>query len=209
MPQPIHFSHVIQFEFTPKCLFERPGLAAHIAVISAMWNEIEARVGTLLAAVVGPAEAEMVISVFLAVKNDAARRATIDTVMRLKTSQADQTRFQEIMTAVGRRYDERNTIVHGAWGISPEYPDAILWCDVRDTMMVTVEMMTVEDDKRTATLVAAQRKMRVYKEADFVAIENRISSTYDELRTFSRPIMEKGLGPHAKVDLPPTLLRRK
>jgi hypothetical protein len=43
----------------------------------------------------------------------------------------------------------------------------------------------------------------VYREADFLAIEQRIAATYDELRAFSKPFMERGLGPHTKVDLPP------
>jgi len=178
-----------------------------MAVISAMWNEIEARVGALLAALVGAGEAETVISIFLAVRNDAAKRATIDTVVRLKMSEADQTRFQAIMKEVGRRYDERNIVVHGAWGISREFPDAILWCDIRETTMLHVEMMTVTEDRRTATLLASQRKIMVYRAADFQAIEDRITATYDRLREFSKPIMERGFGTRAKIDLPPTLLR--
>ena len=70
MPQPVHYSHHIHYEFTPKALLGRPKLAAHMAVVSTMWNEIEARIGALLAALVGAAEAETVISIFLA-----ARRA--------------------------------------------------------------------------------------------------------------------------------------
>ena len=140
MPQPIHYSRRIDFEFTPQCLFFRPKLAAHIAVISAMWTEMEARIGAFLAALVG-SEAETVISIFLAVKTDAARRATIDTIVGQKMSNEDYDHFQGIMKDVAKRYAERNSVVHGAWGISPVYPDALLWCDIREVMIFHVEMM--------------------------------------------------------------------
>jgi len=206
MPQPVHYSHHIHYEFTPKALLGRPKLAAHMAVVSAMWNEIEARIGALLAALVGAAEAETVISIFLAVKNDAARRATIDTVARLKMSDADRERFQEIMRIVGKRYDERNPIVHGAWGLSPSYPGAILWADIRETMMLHVRMMNAADDQGSEIRLAYQRKILAYNEADFLNIEKRFEETFGELAVFSKPIMEQAFGPRLKVDLPPTLL---
>jgi hypothetical protein len=205
MPQPVHYSHRIEFQFTPQSLLLRPKLAPHIAVISAMWNDIEARIGALLASLVG-SEAETVISIFLAVKNDAARRATINTVVELKMSDAERERFQAIMKDVGKRCAERNAIVHNAWGISPLYPNDLLWCDIRETMMLHADMMSVAPGRVDARMVEEQRKMMVYREDDFIAIENRITATYDELRAFSKPIMERGLGPRAKVDLPPKWL---
>jgi len=170
-----------------------------------MWTEMEARVGTFLAALIGT-EAEMVISIFLAVKTDTAKRATIDTVASQKMSREDRERFRTIMNEVAKRYAERNTVVHGSWGISPVYPDALLWCDIRKIMMFHVEMMNIEPTKRTPRMVAEQKKMRVYLEADFLAIEERINTTYDELSAFSKPIMERSFGPHAKIDVPPTLV---
>ena len=202
MPQPVHYSHRIEFQFTPESLLLRPKLAAHIALISAMWNEIEARIGALLAALVG-SEAETVISIFVAVRNDAAKRATIDTVAELKMSADEHAQFQEIMKKIGKRYDDRNIVVHGAWGISPAYPEALLWLDIRQNLLFHVEMMSVPDDRRTAALIAEQKKMMVYDERDFISMQERIRVTYEELRTFSRPILERGLGHSARIDLPP------
>jgi hypothetical protein len=73
-------------------------------------------------------------------------------------------------------------------------------------MMFHVDMMNIEATKRTPRMVAEQKKMRVFREADFLAIEQRIDATYIELCTFSKPFLERSFGPQAKIDLPPTLI---
>ena len=146
------------------------------------------------------------ISIFLAVKSDTAKRATIDAIANQKMSIEDRNRFLAVLNEVAKRDAERNKVIHGSWGISPVYPEALLWCDIREIMMFHVDMMNIKSAKRTPRIVAEQKKMRVYLEADFLAVEERIDATYNELCTFSKPVMERGFGPHAKIDLPPTLI---
>ncbi|MSP76267.1 MAG: hypothetical protein EXR12_09040 [Rhodospirillaceae bacterium] len=205
MPQPVHYSQPIHVEFVPEAVLQRPELAAHIALISAWWNEIEARISAFLAALAG-GEAETVISVFLAIKNDGAKRSTIDTISALKLSPDDYVRFQAILKRINERYSDRNTIIHGAWGISPRYPDKLLWSDIRESTVLHIEMMNLPASDRAARLISEQKKIMVYGLSDFLQIEQRIQSAYEELREFSKPFIEKGFGPLAKIDLPPTLI---
>jgi hypothetical protein len=208
MPQRVHYStESIAFDFRPEVLLERPLLAAHIAVISGLWNEIEARTGALLAALLGP-EAKTAITIFVSLQNDGARRAAIDAICSLKLSPNDFLKFQTIQKAIGQRYGERNRAVHGAWGISPKFPDKLLWCDVREVMLFHVNMMDLAGPGKAAERrklnMQQQQSLLVYGEKDFIDIETRIVAAYADLCEFSKPIIERGFGPSAKVDLKPS-----
>ncbi len=203
MPQPVHYSHQIDFDFVPESLLERSKLAAHLTVISALWNDIEARLGTFLAALAG-SEAPAVISMFHAITNDGAKRAAIEAVTSLKLSQAERQAFQVAMRTVSDRYADRNRIVHGAWGVSPLYPDQLLWADIREMTMLLVDLMGMDNkQQRDARFIATQKKIMVYSEEDFVQIRNRMHNAYDILRDFTRPFMDRSFAVFAKVDLPP------
>jgi hypothetical protein len=203
MPQPVHYSHPIHFEFEPVSLLQRPQLAARIAMISATWNDIEARIAAFLAALSGN-EAQTVISIFLALRIDSAKRSAIDTISVLKLSTADHDRFQQVLKELNKRYGERNTMVHGNWGISEKYPNKLLWADIRDTTIMNTNMMKLVGDQhakeRRAMLVAVQKKFVVYGEEDFIKISDRMIVAYDELRDFSRPFMERAYGPSTIID---------
>lgn len=203
MPQPVHFTRAIHFEFVPDAVLQRPELAARIAVISGLWNEIEARIASFLSALAGGDAT--VISVFLAIKNDGAKRSTIDTISELKLSPDDHTRFQAILKLIGERYSDRNKVIHGAWGISKEYPDKLLWADIRETTLLHISVMNLSPGERVAALIKAQKKISVYGMADFLEIEKRLMAAYEELRTFSRPFMQRAFGPLSRIDPPTTL----
>jgi hypothetical protein len=209
MPQPVHFSTRIPFSFAPEGLLERPELATQIAIISSLWNEIEARISAFLAALVG-SESKTVIAVYLAIKNDGAKRATIDTITQQKLSATDFARFQEILRTIGSRYNDRNKVVHGAWAISPKYPGKLLWADVRETVSLMTEMIGLDhnETRRQEKLIAHQKQLMVYGLSDFKKIGSRMRTAYEELCAFTKPHMERGLGPLARVDQRPSPLRQ-
>jgi hypothetical protein len=115
MPQPVHYSHAISFDFGPEAILDRPNLAAHVAAISARWNEIEARTAAFLAALLG-GEAKTGISIFFAITNDGAKRAAIDSICALKLSKPQQDEFKKLLKTVGERYSERNRAIHRRMG---------------------------------------------------------------------------------------------
>jgi hypothetical protein len=54
--------------------------------------------------------------------------------------------------------------------------------------------------KRRKLHLKQQQTLLVYGEQDFLDVEARIKSAYDELCVFSKPIIERGFGGSAKVD---------
>jgi hypothetical protein len=191
MPQPLRPGS-ISFDFRRTAVLQRPKLAPYIVAISMHWNEMESRMGVFLASLMG-GEAKTIIRVFLALNTDGGRKATIDTVTALKLSHDDLQKFQGIQKTIGARYSERNKAVHGVWGISPEYPDDLLWYDHRETVAMFPELMSRlgagQQAERQAILEEQNKNIRVYKEQDFKDILARFEAAYSDLESFTRPFV--------------------
>src|ERR1700730_11223503 len=121
MPQQIHFSEPIQIDLTAETIMQRPELAKHIALISALWNRIDAALATLLAALLGT-EARVGMTMYLAIQADGAKRAALDAIVAMRMTTPEKIEFQAILQEVSKRSCERNDVIHGAWGISPRSP---------------------------------------------------------------------------------------
>lgn len=92
MPQPILYSKLIDFTFEPRAMLQRPALAARIAHISALWNEIEMTIAAYMTALLG-AEASTGMSMFLAITNDGAKKAVIDAICARNLDAEHQEKF--------------------------------------------------------------------------------------------------------------------
>jgi hypothetical protein len=135
-------------------------------LISAWWNEIEARISAFLAAILD-AEAETVVTVYLALQNDGAKKAMIDTIASMKLTPPELTTFQEVQRTIGKRYSDRNNAVHGAWGVSETYPDALLWSDIREVTLLHTRMMGLKGPEcfmsRQNLMLEQQAKFMIWK----------------------------------------------
>lgn len=187
----------IHFDFSPLGALKRPNLGAYVTVISNFWNEIEAQIAIFLAALLG-AEASTVLTIFLAIQSDSAKRAVIDKIVLMKLDKTQQATFSTAMDLIGRRYTERNKCVHGAWGFSTEYPDALLWTDIRETNILAVELMALaakgDLDEQHRRMREAQRGILIYKENDFIDMYNRFVEAFNELNAFVGPFINKAFG---------------
>jgi hypothetical protein len=197
MPQPIHYNKMVGFDFRPEAVMERPTLAAHVTAISSIWNEIDARITMTLLSLLG-AEAKTGMSIYLAITNDGAKRAAMDAICELKLTTEEQTKMRAVLKLVGDRYSDRNNAIHGAWGVSKLYPDALLWSDIREQILLHIELMKLNGPEhvfeRQALQLEHQKKMRVWREKDFIETEKRLTATLEELKDFTRPYIQRAFG---------------
>jgi hypothetical protein len=110
----------------------------------------------------------------------------------------EKNEFQAILQEISKRISERNDVIHGAWGISPSYPDKLLWCDPRDTTRAFVGVAEIARqlttfDKWAGTLMELQKRILVYEERDFINIEQRLTTTGNRLLSFCAPFLSKRL----------------
>lgn len=195
MPQPVRFSRHIHFQFSPDAILQRPKLAPHIGVISQYWNEIDARIGVMLAAVLG-SEAKLGIAIYYAITNDGAKRAALDAIARQKLLPNQREEFQKILSEIGQRYGDRNQVVHGAWGISNEYPNALLLADIKETMALHADMVALSrpgrKKDRDQRKLDYQNSLMRWTEQDFLQTEERLEEAYTKLYEFTAPIIDRG-----------------
>ncbi len=190
MPQPIPPGKKINFNFDRTAVLKRPTLAPYIASIAMHWNEIEAHLAIFLAALLGGQEAQTVMKIFLALQTDGGRKTTMDTVAKLKLSPDDLERFQEIQRDIGGRYSERNKAIHGAWGISSDYPDELLWYDPRESTAAFPALIATASRAEWVSLMETVNKnIRIYRESDFTDILGRFNCTFLNLQKFTTPYM--------------------
>lgn len=196
MPQPIRHPDIVPVNFRPDAILHRPHLAAHIVVISNIWNDIESRIGLFLATLL-EADVRTTVSMYLAITNDGAKRAALDAVARLKLSSIDQAALQTALAQAGIAYAERNKAVHGSWGIADKYPHDLLRGDPKDAILFHADMMKFkpdDNDPRHARIMEYQKLIFRFNETDFLSIEAKMDSIATEIYAFTNPFINKAYG---------------
>ncbi len=198
MPQPIRHPNSISFDFSPAAISKRPILAPYIGITSAYWNDIEARIAIYIAALLEK-EAETVISIFLALTSDHAKQATIETITSLKLTTDQKEKFNSVMKTVKKRYKERNMVIHGSWGISPQYQDDLLWYDPRESVAMFPAMMTLTYEKKLGRMRDIEQTFSVWEEQDFINLISRLKKAHEELIDFTKPVISPWMNLRAEL----------
>ena len=196
MPQPFTRSWLPIYD----ACAQRPKLAAHIGRIAALWTYADYVLGSVLAEVLH-IDARIGGTIYGAVKAEAARLAIIEAMADdcLSTELAQE--YRKLRQRVKQTANERDNVVHGLWGLpvasmrSRQFflkTGSLIWADPRDFVRVNAvwrSLLAKPEKDRTAkdrAYVEQLQNVRAleYKEADFVAIEERIQERINELSSF-------------------------
>jgi hypothetical protein len=197
MPQPLRNRKIVPVNFRPGAILLEPELAAHIGAISNAWNDIEGHLGLFLATLLD-ADPKTMVAMYLAITNDGAKRAAFDVVCKAKLIPTQRVELQIILDHVGKRYADRNKVVHGAWGTSKKYPNKLLWADIRDAALFHTEMMALvkadDNDAQHSRILEYQKTIMIYDERDFARIENQLAQVGIALYEFMKPFLDRAFG---------------
>lgn len=108
-------------------LIERlPRLAELVGRIAINWSGVEVQLSLVLGSMLG-VENAAAVAVFLSLRNHRAQRDALVAAGDKTLSDEDR----EILEAILARHEEldgqRNSVVHGIWGLSEATPDGIIW----------------------------------------------------------------------------------
>jgi hypothetical protein len=132
MPQPL--SKPTQIGHTPLTIHEtRKEHAARIGLIASEWSSLEGHLSGILSfglfgfskdeAAAGP----VVGVVFAALDSLSTRLMIVDNLLKPRVAPALHQYFvAELVPEIRKRAKERNAVVHGYWGTSPDYPNHII-----------------------------------------------------------------------------------
>ena len=177
MPQPLRW-WPDDITFGANALAERPTLAIGIAGVAAAWAEIEVTLGILLGTILHT-EMHTGISMYLSLKGSAAQDAALAAAAKAKLPNDLKRKFEDLLLIMRKRGKERNKIVHGLWGISPQLPDALINCQPEHFIRDLIEVLT--DHPKSG---ASASILNVYDNRDFIAIISRLYDLKDELGKF-------------------------
>jgi hypothetical protein len=118
----------------PFLRLQRPKLAAHIAMIAAISGEIDAWVALVLGAILDTDATEATMEMYLSLIGTAPRKAAILGAARISLDEERNATLISILK--GAKIDARNDLVHGAWAIADDEPDALLLEDHRNRVRI-------------------------------------------------------------------------
>ena len=115
--------------YTARSLFAAPSLAAHIAVIAAMWSHVELGLGHLFSRMLS-VDANIGVAMYQALISEAARDAALLAGAKEKLSEELFKDFETLLRQLKSPRRKRNEVVHGLWGTTPtDDPDVLVLID--------------------------------------------------------------------------------
>jgi hypothetical protein len=125
---------------------------------------------------------------YMSLSGSAAQAAALEAAFSQALAGTARDEFAATMADLKKRGKERNHIVHALWGVSDDYPDALINCppdvmaiDLADELHLRAFLAT----KGLHTIPGEKRKLdglSIYKADDFKSTANRIVATIKKLR---------------------------
>ena len=137
MPQPIRKKGLACHAY-PKCLLQRPKLAALIGTIAAEWGFIEeCLVDTYERAITDKMHRDAVaVAVFETMSSLHLKTQVIAKVLRMRISADIGDEFETTLAPLLREAaKERADILHGSWQISDDYPNDLIFKESSGRLM--------------------------------------------------------------------------
>jgi hypothetical protein len=117
--------------FGPSSLEMRPECAAIVARCISTWSYIEIALALLLSQFLR-IETKQALAVFLAIQNSRIQFEVLQAAASVVLNEQDLELFHALMNIRAALEKERNSLVHGAFGISQKIKDGVLWTDQHD-----------------------------------------------------------------------------
>jgi hypothetical protein len=189
--QPFRFSGFQHYLIGHDCLIQRPHLAAIIAGCNDLWSNVELQLSLTLGAILN-SNSPAAVGVYLSIQNSRAQRDALLAAAKLALNQRDLAVFECVLSLHKRYGDERNSLMHGIFGLTNEDPDILLWQSSAKHAAWLIETYRREgqmEDFRPHEKL--REEMFVYKKQDLIDIyddlaELRWATFY--LHTYLQPI---------------------
>jgi hypothetical protein len=188
MPRPLPASETVRMGHDT--LWGQPVLAARIAAIVIMWNEVDATVGNMLAHIIG-VEAVPGILIYSELTSAGAKKGALTAIARRYLPPDKMKRLEELLKDYRNRSGERSDIVHGYWGVCDSIQDALVRGDTAEFVAWNTKAFIAEMQGApipTHERAADRPPLMVYKSADFFKIIDRITDLHESLAAFSAEI---------------------
>jgi hypothetical protein len=177
-------SEDFRIEFNPDAVRDDPPFAALLGEATARWANIESALGNILVEVLGSNVAAG-LAMFSEIRGASAQLKTVQRAARAVLSDEALEAFEATMMAIESVRKQRNELVHGLWGRSPQVADALL---LIDPAYVRNKQVQIDEHRRSDRLAKAE-----WEEVKEVYGFDRTKIyvyTLDDLRRINRDLEE-------------------
>jgi hypothetical protein len=143
-----------------------------------MWSMVEQRVAFFLVEMLG-GSARPGVAMFQALSGTAAQHNVLKAVADIALDDVGRAKFQALLIDYKGRAKERAKVIHAVWGVSDDYPDALIRMDDAEPVrQMAVWKEAFEKGRRLekGEYSPVAGKHMLYTERDFLDIEARIIS---------------------------------
>jgi len=175
---------------TGKALLEKPELAAHLSTITSLWAQMVTLLEEILGLLAG-VDAITAMRLYTAIENDGAKQAMLRALAEDKLPDNLQAELNAIFKWIREHGSSRNVVAHGVWGVSPQYPDALFYTDVREWLNWRGTVNFAEHSLDAIHLMEIMRRWPDavgYRKDDFERTENEILKMIDRVEVFRRDV---------------------
>jgi hypothetical protein len=205
MPQPFRRQGVTQYMPDIDALAMRPQFAMHVGIIAGMWSFVESKMAELVSTIL-QADALVGATIYSVIRAEGARFAAIDAIANERLPKKDFDTWVALRKRVSSVGDRRNDVQHNLWDLPPEGVDGILLIDARKQSMINAsgqafsakQVEHLDPDEVSRLLHSFKKhadRVMLYKEADFVNIQNEIRDLSIELVAFDLKLSLRNLRP--------------
>lgn len=137
-----------------------PKVAELVGRITINWSQVDLQLSLTMGSLLG-VENKASVAVFLSLRNNRAKRDSLEAAAEMALSEELQKIFKAILKVHSLFDKQRNDIVHGVWGISEATPDGVIWSSLQDhaNMLITDYHM-----EQTGTLTSSSRTENMLKD---------------------------------------------
>ena len=194
--------HIIPSPFAP---LARPRLGAHIACIASLGGALERALGGILGDIM-ETHSEQALAMYLALSGSQARKSALLAAARLRLTEDDQAELVKLYKKIFKSTGGRNNVVHGAWAVSDDYPNALLLCDTTgyvqyEAAIFDVVRLQLSGDESTLLKRGEESvskfnalpppQYEVYEQQDLKDIAVKLTKTLNLLNAFRQKLHSK------------------
>lgn len=196
MPQPFNGAS----SYNLHSLKERPALASHIGLITAMWSLIDVQLAHMVSTMLH-ADAEIAATLLGGIRSEPVKLAAIQAVAEERLSSELLAEYTLLMKEFKSVSKARNDVVHKIWAVPDNKPESLVLIDSRKASTFNASLITsfakplgtigknVQEKYAKVFEDFIQSSME-YQENDFLDIENRIDQLSKKIAQFSMKLQQ-------------------
>lgn len=186
MPKTLRDPHDVHYP--PDAMQQRPSLGPLVAEVAARWSVADVQLAMVLCKIMDTPE-NAGVAMYFSLSGASSQQAVLLAAAESKLDPLKLELFNAIMAEARSVKDERNTIVHGLWGISPRYQNKLVRTEIKEFVRVhsakrQIHRYGAKSPTELFDVLSLAPHHQLWAAGDFRAVLRRIEAVISRLSAF-------------------------